>query len=87
MESIIRNVRDIESGERRVLEHVLGQQLQENQQLIISIMELEAEPVAAPHPAQTLDDWTHVYDGLADDEIEEIDQIAKTRANLARNLP
>ena len=42
---------------------------------------------ATPQPVQTLDDWTHVYDGLRDDEIEPIDKIAKTRANLTRNLP
>jgi hypothetical protein len=38
-------------------------------------------------PAQTLEDWAHVYDGLSDEEIETIDAIAKTRANLTRNLP
>ena len=38
-------------------------------------------------PAQTLEDWAHVYDGLSDEEIETIDAIAKARANVTRDLP
>lgn len=87
MEAIIRNVRDMESSERRVLEHVLGQQLRENQQLFVSIMDVAPEPDGEFRPVQTLEDWTHVYDGLGDDEVEAIDSIAKTRANLSRNVP
>jgi len=33
-----------------------------------------------------LEDWTRVYDGLSDEEIEQIDAIAKTRANLTRDF-
>jgi hypothetical protein len=33
-----------------------------------------------------LEDWTQVYDGLSDEEIEGVDKIAKTRANLTRKL-
>lgn len=40
-----------------------------------------------PRPPQALEDWTHVYDGLSDEQIGEIDRIAKTRAKLTRNLP
>jgi hypothetical protein len=38
-------------------------------------------------PAQSVDDWTKVYEALSDAEIEAIDRIAKTRADLTRNLP
>ena len=41
METIIRNVRDIESSDRLALEHVLGRQLHENHQLIIEVMTVE----------------------------------------------
>jgi hypothetical protein len=34
---------------------------------------------------QTLTDWTTVYDGLSDEQIEAIDKIIRTRANLTRN--
>ncbi|CAN5224470.1 hypothetical protein BH10PLA2_BH10PLA2_11200 [soil metagenome] len=40
-----------------------------------------------PRPAQTLEDWTRVYECLSDEEIEDVDKSVKTRANLSRNLP
>jgi hypothetical protein len=38
MESIIRNVKDIESDKRQWLESAVGHQLQDNQQIIIRIL-------------------------------------------------
>jgi hypothetical protein len=35
-------------------------------------------------PAQSLEDWIGVYDGLTEEQIEAIDQVVKTRANLTR---
>jgi hypothetical protein len=87
MDAITRNVRDIDAAERRVLEQLLGQTLAENQQLVIRVMDVAGPQNAASKPEQTLDDWTRVYDGLSDDEIEAVDAIAKTRANLTRHLP
>ena len=72
---------------RRALEEVIGQQLAANQRLIISVTEVELVPSDQARPVQSLDDWTKVYDGLSDADIESIDKIAKTRANLTRNLP
>jgi hypothetical protein len=37
MENIIRNVRDIDNGDRRAIEHVVGQTLRDNQRLVIQI--------------------------------------------------
>ena len=81
------DVATLDAPHRRALEEVIGQQLTANQRLIISITEVEVPPNDAQKPSQTLEDWTHVYDGLSDEEIEAIDEIAKTRANLTRNLP
>jgi hypothetical protein len=72
---------------RRALEEVLGTQLAANQQITILVREAAAPPVAQPAAPQKLEDWTGVYDGLNDEEIEAIDKIAKTRANLTRSLP
>ena len=44
MESIIRDVKSIESDERRVYESVLGRTLRENQRVIIRVIEGEEEP-------------------------------------------
>jgi hypothetical protein len=93
MEEIIRNVRDLPMDERRTLEQVLGRKLRKNQQVVLRVVTLtdgkvlgESQPSPDPRPAQTIEDWARVYDGLSDEEIEEIDRIAKTRANLSRNV-
>ena len=46
MESITKNVRDISLPDKLALEHVIGQQLVENQQVIIQIcsLDLRSEP-------------------------------------------
>ena len=79
------DVSALDAPHRRAVEDVRGRQLASSQRLLISVV--DKEPADARKPAQTLEDWTHVYDGLSDDEIEAVDEIAKTRANLTRNLP
>jgi len=44
MESTVRNVKDIQGGERRWLETTLGQQLQDNQQVFIMVLTPDVEP-------------------------------------------
>jgi hypothetical protein len=43
MESIVRNVQEIEAAEKRVYEVVLGQQLRDNQQVIVRLLTPPAE--------------------------------------------
>ncbi len=81
------DVATLDGPHRRALEEVIGQQLTENQRLIISVAAVELPPSDAHRPAQTLEDWTHVYDGLSDEDIEAIDDVAKSRADLTRDLP
>jgi len=38
-------------------------------------------------PAQSLEDWKCVYEGLSEPEIDTIDRVAKERANLTRLFP
>jgi tRNA(fMet)-specific endonuclease VapC len=89
MESIIRNVRDIETSERQVLEHVLGQKLRENQQVIIQVVtpptESRERDVAANAPAPPrLPEWCNVFAGLSDEELAEVDAVIRQRADLTR---
>jgi hypothetical protein len=84
MESTVRNVRDIKSSERLVLEHVLGRQLKENQQVIIQVVDVGMErsdqrDEAAPNQ---LPDWSKVYAGLTDDQIAEVEEVILRRADL-----
>jgi hypothetical protein len=92
MEEVVRNVAEIDAADRQALEHLLGERLAEHQQVIVSIVNInlaESRETPAAKPAQTLDDWTRVYDGLSDEVIEDLDKVVKTRANLTRylNLP
>lgn len=81
------DIATMDGSHRRALEEVIGCELAANHRLIISVVEVTLPENIGARPAQTLDDWTSVYDGLSDREIDEIDQIAKTRANLTRHLP
>ena len=80
-------VATLDASHRRALEEVVGCELAANQRLIISVIDVAVSQGSAPMPAQTLADWTGVYAGLSDAEIEAVDKVAKTRANLTRNLP
>ena len=44
MESIVRNVKDLDTAERQVYETALGQQLRENQQIVIRVLTPDAVP-------------------------------------------
>ncbi len=81
------DVAALDDPHRRALEEVIGLELALNQQLVISVIDSGAPASDATRPAQSLDDWTRVYEGLSDQQIQCIDQIAKQRANLTRNVP
>ena len=92
MDSVVRNVKDIDSADRNALEHILGQQLRENQQLVIRVVTPSLQPQIAKSPsaeiaAPSLPDWCRVYEGLSDQEIADVEEIALTRANLSRPSP
>ncbi len=87
MESITKNVRDISLPDRLALEHVIGQQLAENQQVIIQICSLNLRSVpetTETEPVQGLPDWCNVYAGLTDRQVEDVEQTALQRAILTR---
>ena len=87
MGAIIRNVRDIDSSDRRVLEHVVGQPLKENHQLIIQIATLDKEPAAdqkQPPPSNQLPPWCNVYEGLSDNQVAGLEKVILQRADLTR---
>ena len=87
MDSIIRNVTDIDQADRQALEHVIGQHLREDQQVVINVLNVD---VSKPLPAQThsaedgIPEWWKVYDGLSDDEVDRLDEAIRQRADLTR---
>jgi len=89
MEHVIRNVRDIETADRHALEHVIGQRLRENQQVIINVVNLDVSPQPseqAPRnfPEDEIPEWWKVYEGLSDEEIDRLDKAIRQRADLTR---
>jgi hypothetical protein len=91
METVIRNVGEIDAHDREALEHVLGHALRENQQVVIRIVNLpgQTEPVPAAaingaNGSATLPEWCNVYDGLTEDEIADMEKTILQRADLGR---
>jgi hypothetical protein len=81
------DVATLDAPHRRALEDVIGRPLTASQRLLISVIDVAPPAAAAARPAQTLEDWTNVYNGLSDEDVEAVDAVAKTRANLTRPLP
>jgi hypothetical protein len=88
MDKVIRKVADIDGADRRVLEHLIGKRLAENQQLIISVVSLDvSKPDACgDENAMAVPEWWNIYEGLSDDEIDRLDQAIRQRAKLTRHF-
>lgn len=88
MESITRDVRDIETSQRHVLEDILGRPLLENQQLLIKIVDKESQGGETAERSRTPDsrlpDWCNVYEGLNDEEIAEVEEVIREPSDLSR---
>lgn len=90
METLVRSVGDIDSTDREALEHLLGLQLRENQQIMIRVVSLDVPNAGAdsaptsPSTGARLPDWCRVYDGLSDAEVEAVEEVVLDRANLTR---
>lgn len=80
MERVIRNVAELDVADRRAIEHLLGRQLERNQQLVISVVSLDlSDPDAPALP------WEGVYAGLPEEEVERLDGAIRRRADLSRD--
>lgn len=89
MESIIRDVSALDEAQRHALEHVIGQQLQENQRLVIQVVSMDRPqetPAAGQSPgSDRLPDWCNVYEGLSDAEIADLEK-SIVRSSESRSL-
>lgn len=87
METITRNVKDMGAADRHALEHVLGQNLADDQRLVIRVFSMDVtldEPVESDVIDSPLPDWCNVYQGLTDEAISSLEQTLLTRADLSR---
>jgi peroxiredoxin len=89
METIIRDVREIDIADRHVLEHVIGRELAENQKVIFQVVPASVVPTD-PASGQTpcapgqLPEWCNFLAGLSDEEADEVESVIRQRANLTR---
>jgi hypothetical protein len=86
MEKIIRNVAEIDQADRRVIENLIGKHLAENQQVIISVVNLDVAPpdASAGTTSEHVPEWWNVYSGLSDEDVDRLDGAIRPRANLSR---
>jgi|ERR1700722_12189129 len=51
MDKVVRDVRNIDQADREALEHVLGQSLDDNQQIVIDVVDIGTDSRARTNPA------------------------------------
>ena len=89
METVVRNVRDLEQDDRSALERVIGHQLRETQQVIVNVVNLDlatSQPMLGSQHANDVPEYWKIYEGLSDAEVDQLDQAIRQRANLTRNF-
>ena len=93
METVIRNVDEINPQDRQSLEHLLGRPLGNNQRVVINTANLRVHGANPPAPdsvdldaMDTLPEWCNVYKGLSDDQVSAIERTILNRANLSRRF-
>jgi hypothetical protein len=79
MDTVVRHVRDIAPADRRVLEHVIGRSLEEDQEVIIQVVTPQAEGPSGQLPA-----WCNVFAGLTGQQVDEVEGIIRQRSDLTR---
>jgi hypothetical protein len=81
------DVKSLDASHRAALEDLIGFPLEAGHRLTITVSNIETVGGAPQSPSQSIEDLTKIYDGLSVDEIDAIDKIINTRANLTRDVP
>jgi hypothetical protein len=88
METIVRNIRDLDVSDRAALERVVGHELSETQRVIVNVVNAELPEENPPDTARRVNpnvpDWWRIYDGLSAEEVDRLDAAVRQRANLTR---
>lgn len=80
------DVEDLSPEQRRVLEEITGRHLAGVRQVTIEIPAATSAS-AGKKPAQTLEEWTSILDGLTGDKLDAFNHLLASRPNLTRNVP
>lgn len=82
MQTITLPVTQIGADERRAFEHVLGEPLRDDQQVTISVAPSVLPEISCIPP---LPEYFHVYQGMSDEEIAELEAVIHQRVNFRRH--
>ncbi|OWK43974.1 hypothetical protein [Fimbriiglobus ruber] len=87
METVIRNVGDLDTKDRSALERVVGHHLQDGQKVVIQLVNpAVTSREIVPNVAGTqLPYWCRVYDGLTDEQIGDLDR-SIVRSQSSRDI-
>lgn len=87
METVIRNVGELDANDRSALERVVGHELRESQRLVIQVVSATVPPVSKPaESGPALPDWCDVYAGLSAEQVDELER-AVVRSPSTRHVP
>jgi hypothetical protein len=84
METIVRTVGELDQNVRSAFEQVVGHALGDRQRLVIPVISNDPPPSPPAVPPPDLPEWTNVYQGLTDAEVDDLDAAIRERANLSR---
>jgi hypothetical protein len=90
VETVVRNIRDLDQADRSALERVVGHVLHETQQVVLNVVNLDTGTSSTgscdrPSLVDVPNSWK-IYEGLSDAEIDELDKAIRQRADLSRDF-
>ena len=87
METITRDVGEMQTQERSAAELLVGHALREHERVIVHVLSLDADEAVAEdsQSAATLPDWCNVYAGMTDQEIDIVEK-AIIRCHVTRTF-
>lgn len=76
METITRDVGEMQTQERSAAELLVGHALREHERVIVHVLSLDADEAVTEdsQSAATLPDWCNVYAGMTDQEIDIVEK-------------
>lgn len=86
MQTVMRNVRDLDGADRTAVEKLVGHALRESERVVIHVTDATDGPAERPAPNDELPAWCNVYEGLSDAEIDELDRSIR-RTHSSRKMP
>lgn len=82
MDSVVRNVCDLSSGERHVYESVLGQPLRDDQRVVVQIIDTPALPNASTTDGINAPLLPYaIWSGLSNAEIADLESVILQRSD------